>query len=627
MPIPSLYLPGHSSALIESQESGLVTQSLRLTSPTSVFMARAAPPAEELLWLRQETSHLVLPSLAHVGVQLTYAVALKCLRRLLNEDSKVSFDRWFIVAKEELRWNDSCIKLLWDNVHVSSYKMNEVWSSHTDTLDFEFLAILLVMHVVDDPPSSPKVSSDSSWPEDLSEASSPVSPKAFPSSRATNAYLPKSPRSPKSSNEMKYNTSYNRLLKRNEIVGDIDSLDKKTSLGSGRLAKSGLYSLNSLRTRMPAILRALSMENSTEDEVLSSDTSHDFIGLDLMISRRAVNALGVIICGGYSREEQVVPLSSLVPLWRSKKTIVSDISDEREFIHCAVFLNWFNSHICVNDVIYPTLSFQSYQARSSALLNDNPPEIHSNTLENSPVASLPVAPPIRVLESLSTLSSSRPTVLHDFHSSTYIHAVTSGPIPRKMSSVSLETRSKPDSSSAMSVSDQGAESTTPNTSDAEGTQMSEGADGNVFSDSDNDNYTINAVAEKDSSGLSDIETEKGSSMGDREKHMIDVAVSGGQSDLPHLVIKGCTRSALYFLSPFSSASIVDCHDCEIIVGPVSGIVVFSGCIKTKLSIVCRKLIVKSSFDCIFYLGTLSATLINGDSHSLRFGKLLMHFSS
>ena len=583
-------------------------------------MARTTPTGEELLWLRQETAHLILPALAHAGVPLTYTVALKCLRRLLSEDTKLSFDRWFVVAKEELRWNDSCIKLLWDNVHVCSYRMTEVWSTHTDTIDFEYLAILLVMHVIDDPPSSPKIPSDSIWPEDLNENYSPASPKTFPSSRATNAYLPKSPRSPKSSHEMKYNSSYNRLLKRNEIVGDIDSLDKKTNIGTGRMAKSGLYSLNSLRSRMPAILRALSLENSAEEDLISQDASQDFLGVDLMVSRRAVNALGIIICGGYSREEQVVPLSSLVPLWRSRKAISSDISDEREFLHCAVFLNWFNNHLCVNDVVYPSLSFQTYQARSSALLNDNPPEIHSNTLENSPVASLPVAPPIRVLESLSTLSSSRPTVLHDFHSSTYIHAVTSGPIPRKMSSVSLETRSKPDSSSAMSVSDQGAESTTPNTSDAEGTQMSEGGEGNVFSDSDNDNYTINAVAEKDSSGLSDIETEKGSSMGDREKPSMDVLVSGGQSDLPHLVIKGCTRSALYFLSPFSSASIIDCHDCEIIVGPVSGVVILSGCVKTKLSVLCRKLIVKSSFDCIFYLGTLSPTLINGDSHSLRFGR-------
>jgi hypothetical protein len=61
--------------------------------------------AEELLWPRQETSFLIVPSLAHIGVPLTYVVALKCLRRLLSEDNKVLWDRFFIVAKEGLTSN------------------------------------------------------------------------------------------------------------------------------------------------------------------------------------------------------------------------------------------------------------------------------------------------------------------------------------------------------------------------------------------------------------------------------------------------------------------------------------------------------------------------------------------
>jgi hypothetical protein len=158
--------------------------------------------------------------------------------------------------------------------------------------------------------------------------------------------------------------------------------------------------------------------------------------------------------------------------------------------------------------------------------------------------------------------------------------------------------------------------TTPtNTSDC----MSEG--GNVLSDSDNDNVTtatMNAIAEKDSSGLSDVETERGSSMGGDKS--LEEGTIAGRGDLPHLVVKGCTRSHIYLLSPFSSALLVDCQDCDIITGPVAGLVVVSGCIKSRITSVCRKLLVKSSCDCTFFLATLTPTLIQGDSRALVFGK-------
>ena len=132
-----------------------------------------------------------------------------------------------------------------------------------------------------------------------------------------------------------------------------------------------------------------------------------------------------------------------------------------------------------------------------------------------------------------------------------------------MPSVSLESRPKADSSSAMSVGSDAAESTTPNTSDC----MSEGVD------SDNDNFTANAVAERDSSGLSDAETERGSTAGEPSRYNpTEGHVSEGGVDLPHLVLRGCTRSALYLLSPFASATLVDCRDCDVVLGPVAGVV-------------------------------------------------------
>lgn len=277
----------------------------------------------------------------------------------------------------------------------------------------------------------------------------------------------------------------------------------------------------------------------------------------------------VIICGGYSREEQVSPLSNLFPQWRSSVFSKEASTDEREAVHCGVFLSWFNSHLCVNEVVYPSLSLQSHPSHQShypralsstytGLLNDPPPELGPSASHDT---ALPVSPPSRVTEALSTLAASRPTTLADFHMSTHLHIVTSGPIHRKASTGSLDARSRPpgDSSSAMSV---GSENTPTDTSDC----MSEGGDANMMSDSDNDNYTVNAVAEKDSSGMSDIETDRGSSMDDKEARV--AAVAGGQSDLPHLVVKGCARASLYFLSPFASATVVDCQDCEVASSPI-----------------------------------------------------------
>lgn len=319
----------------------------------------------------------------------------------------------------------------------------------------------------------------------------------------------------------------------------------------------------------------------------------------------------------------------------------------------AHFLSWFNSHLCVNEVIYPSMHLQSSPLTSSrapsgiinmnALLNDNPPEIPPSDVSHSSLTSsssatassmtLPVSPPMRVLESLSTLSASRPTVLHDFHSSTYLHIVTAGPIPRKQSSsMSLTSRSHPlpekgnDSSSAMSVSEQeGGGSTTPTNTDGGESLMS---DGDNFSDVDggSSNYTLNAVAERadSSGGLSDVDT-LGS--GDRPMGGGVASASGPSSSilpvhdnlLPHLLIKGCTRATLYFLSPFSSAMIVDCMDCEIILGPMAGLAVLSNCVKCKISLICRKLLVKSCVDCTFFLASLAPSLIQGDSRSLHFG--------
>jgi len=107
-----------------------------------------------------------------------------------------------------------------------------------------------------------------------------------------------------------------------------------------------------------------------------------------------------------------------------------------------------------------------------------------------------------------------------------------------------------------------------------------------------------------------------------------VAVSGtvslGSSDecthgLPQLVLNACIKSSLYLLSPYNSASISGCCDCEIIIGAVAGAVVISGCERVRITVACRKLIVTNCFDCQFNTATLTPTVIAGESRQLIFG--------
>lgn len=217
------------------------------------------------------------------------------------DDGRITFDRWLAVAKEELKWNDGCIKLLWDNIHVCTHRMTEYWSMYTDSISFEFIAIFLVLHAIDDPQASPKLPYDTAWPEDMNEPSAvPSSPTNKGSSAASGGFggrpsmnLPKSPRSPHSSSDAKYST-YNKFIKRaREDPFDIDGAADKKSSYQNRLAKHASHSLNAIRAKIPFILKALSSEFASEEDLATASeySPSDFSGEDLMISRRGVNAL------------------------------------------------------------------------------------------------------------------------------------------------------------------------------------------------------------------------------------------------------------------------------------------------------------------------------------------------
>ena len=67
-----------------------------------------------LLWPRQEVLQLVLPQLTSHGKPLTHELVYSISQKLLKNQTPeglISFDRWLVIAKDMLKWNDNIIRL------------------------------------------------------------------------------------------------------------------------------------------------------------------------------------------------------------------------------------------------------------------------------------------------------------------------------------------------------------------------------------------------------------------------------------------------------------------------------------------------------------------------------------
>ena len=69
-------------------------------------------------WPRHEVFQLVIQQLANSGGKVltneVATVAVKQLSKLQTPEGNISFDRWLVVAKDLLRWNDSCLQVFWE---------------------------------------------------------------------------------------------------------------------------------------------------------------------------------------------------------------------------------------------------------------------------------------------------------------------------------------------------------------------------------------------------------------------------------------------------------------------------------------------------------------------------------
>jgi hypothetical protein len=71
-----------------------------------------------VFWPRQEVLQLIIQQLANSGGKiLSNELVLSVIRQLAKvqtPEGSISFDRWLVVAKDLLRWNDSCLQLFWE---------------------------------------------------------------------------------------------------------------------------------------------------------------------------------------------------------------------------------------------------------------------------------------------------------------------------------------------------------------------------------------------------------------------------------------------------------------------------------------------------------------------------------
>mmetsp|Transcript_23361 Transcript_23361/g.23555 ORF Transcript_23361/g.23555 Transcript_23361/m.23555 type:complete len:316 (+) Transcript_23361:38-985(+) len=275
--------------------------------------------SKSVLWPRHDIFDLIIPALSQCGRQLTHNLVIdviKQLSRVQTPDHFISFDRWVVVAKDFLKWNDPCIRLFWEMLHIATWSQSqENWKRHADSLLVEHVAIFLVLHIQEavGRSNSPSAAYESVWPSNEHELTSPPSPT---SPIRNNRKLPSSgsPKSPRS------------------MSSSVPSPKRSTLLTShSRQQRSTTQILYSIRQKIPLLLRAVSIDDcglnvenlhladspsissSISASADSSSVSPSLIHTsgEFPVTSRGFNALSLVLGGGYEREREITPLSSL----------------------------------------------------------------------------------------------------------------------------------------------------------------------------------------------------------------------------------------------------------------------------------------------------------------------------
>eukprot|EP01033_Poteriospumella_lacustris_P005533 gene5533-3946_t len=534
-----------------------------------------------VLWPRQEVLQLVIPQLSTIGKGLHLSTIGEISRRLLelrNTGGKISLQAWLIAARSVLKWNDQSIYLFWDVLILAAHYLNpdlvDKYEDDNVELDVECIIVFLILHVTENAPSAkaaPGTSFDSVWPlnpEGEVYPSSPISSPSSPireSNRVTHRAMSPigSPRSPRNGSSPVQNGI---------------SPSKRPTASSPRAPRISTQHLHSVRQKIPIILRALSwVVSSNADEDIAAFMAEDHRNMEtsssinmFVVDRKIADFLGLVICGGYSRDQCISPFSALHPVWansesdsipsRSMQDIMDAISLAGGHLTSVDYLAWLNLHLSMNDVLYPVTLTPANTGLSGtgAVIDSLDPSVKDSKHQY----------PHRVSTPIFSLSRFSPTVINNC-STTIIHNVTTGP----SRAASFRHRSmRQHDSERMDVQTVNSEST----------------------------MRINRLA---------------SVSHDFAETDLDAIVQ--ELGIPENVMDQDLTSPMG--SPWKIASITGCVDSQIIIGGVYGSLIVNGCERVKITAACRKLVVINCLECEFNIATLSCSIVMGDSRNLSFG--------
>ena len=519
------------------------------------------------------------------------------------------------------------------------------------SLDMEYVAIFLALHVQDSTSpsmnhpqtpqskavSSPTLAYEAVWPSAPGAATTPTagatadepgSPQTSPSKdhnrvqrKSPLSGSPMSPRSPKA--------SQSPANKRSMAVSP-----------QAKTPRSNAQHLHSVRQKIPLILRSLSSEHLDDtmltDLTMNIDTpphgnqageaqySEGNQSSDFSISRKTLDALGLIICGGFSRDQAVPTLSQLYPTFHTTGEHDSGKEcDDSTTVPFSELSGWINGHMSMNDLLYPVSVSPSYGAipcsptsRDMAHISAmNATDADANKEGPNSLASKQQQP-CRTINPVSSLSRAKPTIINGC-STTVVHIIGGTMMSAKNSFRRMRSMSMDKSEAGHSGHDlkhvlrnEHSDSDSDKTSPLGHTRPR-----NLSTQSSDFSYHFDdhgMMSEDSNRAAEDIE----GLMRNNTSYL-----SRPELMLPPLFLNLCTKAKLYLISPYHSASITGCSDCEIVIGAVFGAVIVSGCERVKITCACRKLVIVNSLDCSFNVATLTTTIIVGDCRGMVVGKL------
>ena len=622
------------------------------------------------LWPRHETLNLVLPVFAQYGRFLTVDVMLSVsaqLRSLRDMDNKINYESWLIVAKDNLKWTDTCVRVFWDMLRSAVLQIGGLSDPKENVVDFEYVVLFLCLHAEDavlSRPRSPRGSYDDIWPSEAglmsaqATSSSSSSSVSSPSASPSRAHSPSSPKTRMGKSDVPPTSPSSTVTAASSTVSGGAPDSPKSPHGSSssprsararvhnqmsRQVQSSTRYLHMLRSRLVVMLRCISsaLECGDDDGLARSprffhdasgarDDSNDRRGGDYVLSRRAFDKMELVLSGGTSKTTCQALLSALHPAWiavdadmdttvdtsaagdgvgssqemrvSSSLTVIND--GEGGSVPLGTALEWLESNLGLNEAVNPSLALSSGSVGSPK----------GSECEASGGDPMGLSDP-HVLSATAPSSSSVMATEGMFHGTDTGAGAGCSLAPAGLGAGPSPRPSRPQLVTTQFVVDDNVQGPgCPVVVDA------------VVNSTLIHNMRLVGDGRADCAGDREME---GRVMSERlrqawTEEAVDAADRGAWGPperLRRLVVSGCLRSSVYQLAPFSSAHIVGCIDCTIVIGAVAGTIVVSGCDRLTLVATCGKMVVHNSVDCRVSIATLAPSTLTGECRGLVFSPL------